>query len=254
MAMPSRGLTFHQEIQDAVAARERLVLVVGPKAGVSDYVRQEWQFALQADKAVTPILRPQWPVVRGLKATAWEGRFGRQGHNMSVSVEVGAEELQEASLTEEGVMQSSSNEPNRGRPLESFDAVADPELHHDVSAEEKLRPAGQGDGALFGLGEINPQSGGHRVAENSVVSACVEQAVAQLRGGGAGQQYRQHGAMANLLALKGRYGLLGRNRHVRELHSMISMPPPSRTSSSAGTKAIKTSAELYPAARTALAS
>src|SRR5712671_6832427 len=57
IAMPSRGLTFHQEIQDAVAARERLVLVVGPKAAVSDYVRQEWQFALHADKAVTPILR-----------------------------------------------------------------------------------------------------------------------------------------------------------------------------------------------------
>ena len=57
IAMPSRGLTFHQEIQDAVAARERLVLVVGPKAAVSDYVRREWQFALQADKAVTPILR-----------------------------------------------------------------------------------------------------------------------------------------------------------------------------------------------------
>ncbi len=32
IAMPSRGLTFYQEIQDAVAARERLVLVVGPKA------------------------------------------------------------------------------------------------------------------------------------------------------------------------------------------------------------------------------
>ena len=41
MAMPSRGLTFHQKIQDAVAARERLVLIVGPKAAVSDYVRQE---------------------------------------------------------------------------------------------------------------------------------------------------------------------------------------------------------------------
>jgi len=40
MAMPSRGLTFHQEIQDAVAARERLVLLIGPKAALSDYVRR----------------------------------------------------------------------------------------------------------------------------------------------------------------------------------------------------------------------
>jgi hypothetical protein len=32
MAMPLRGLTFHQEAPDAVAGRERLVLVVGPKS------------------------------------------------------------------------------------------------------------------------------------------------------------------------------------------------------------------------------
>src|SRR6516164_4288786 len=56
--MPSRSLTFHQEIRDAIAARDRLVLVVGPRAVASDYVRQEWQFAWrEADKVVTPILR-----------------------------------------------------------------------------------------------------------------------------------------------------------------------------------------------------
>ncbi len=57
VSMPSRRLTFHQEIRAAVAAHERLVLVVGPRAIASDYVRQEWQFALQDDKVVTPILR-----------------------------------------------------------------------------------------------------------------------------------------------------------------------------------------------------
>ena len=52
------GLTFHQEIRDAVAACERVVLVVGPKAAESLYVRQEWQFAyFEAEKIVTPILR-----------------------------------------------------------------------------------------------------------------------------------------------------------------------------------------------------
>jgi WD40 repeat protein len=57
-SMPSRNLTFHQEIRDAVQACDRLVLVVGPKAANSDYVRQEWQFAyFEADKVVTPILR-----------------------------------------------------------------------------------------------------------------------------------------------------------------------------------------------------
>jgi WD40 repeat protein len=56
--MPSRNLTFHQEIRDAIAARERLVLIVGPKAAASEYVRQEWQFAWrEADTVVTPILR-----------------------------------------------------------------------------------------------------------------------------------------------------------------------------------------------------
>ena len=58
VSMPSRNLTFHQEIRDAVAACDRLVLVVGPQAGQSEYVTQEWQFAwYQADKVVTPILR-----------------------------------------------------------------------------------------------------------------------------------------------------------------------------------------------------
>jgi WD40 repeat protein len=58
MSMPSRRLTFLQEIRDAIAGSDRLVLVVGPSAATSDYVRQEWQFAwFEADKVVTPILR-----------------------------------------------------------------------------------------------------------------------------------------------------------------------------------------------------
>ena len=55
--MPSRRLSFHQEILDAITERERLVLVVGPKAKKSPYVRQEWEFAWRAGKVVTPILR-----------------------------------------------------------------------------------------------------------------------------------------------------------------------------------------------------
>ena len=58
VSMPSRNLTFHQEIRDAVAAHDRLLLVVGRKAVASEYVRQEWQFAwFEAEKVVTPILR-----------------------------------------------------------------------------------------------------------------------------------------------------------------------------------------------------
>lgn len=62
MAMPSRGLRIHQEIQDAVAARERLVLVIGPKAALSDCgdgVGKPAPSAVRAPgrQAVTPILR-----------------------------------------------------------------------------------------------------------------------------------------------------------------------------------------------------
>lgn len=57
VSMPCRQLAFHQEIADAIRARDRLVLVVGPKAALSDYVRQEWRWALELDKPVIPILR-----------------------------------------------------------------------------------------------------------------------------------------------------------------------------------------------------
>jgi TIR domain len=55
---PSRLLTFYQEIRDAVAARDRLLLVGSPKAVYSDYVTQEWRFAYsEAAKCVNPIVR-----------------------------------------------------------------------------------------------------------------------------------------------------------------------------------------------------
>ena len=58
VSMPSRQLTFYQEIRDAIAALDRLVLVVGPKAVASDYVKQEWHFAyFEALKCVNPIVR-----------------------------------------------------------------------------------------------------------------------------------------------------------------------------------------------------
>jgi WD40 repeat protein len=57
-SMPARQLTFLQEIRDAIAARDRLVLIVGPGAATSDYVIQEWQFAYRvANKCVNPVVR-----------------------------------------------------------------------------------------------------------------------------------------------------------------------------------------------------
>ena len=55
--MPSRGLTFLQEIRDAILAGDRLLLMVGPKAVTSDYVAAEWQCALETCQVVTPVLR-----------------------------------------------------------------------------------------------------------------------------------------------------------------------------------------------------
>ena len=58
VSMPSRQLTFLQEIRDAIAARDRLLLVVGPRAVASDYVTQEWQFAYFAvNKCIVPVVR-----------------------------------------------------------------------------------------------------------------------------------------------------------------------------------------------------
>jgi hypothetical protein len=58
VSMPARQLAFLQEIRDAIAARERLLLVVGPGVLTSDYVTQEWRFAyFEAGKCVNPIVR-----------------------------------------------------------------------------------------------------------------------------------------------------------------------------------------------------
>ena len=56
-AMESRGQTFLQVIRDAIAAVERVILVVGPEAVASDYVAVEWQYALEVCTPVVPILR-----------------------------------------------------------------------------------------------------------------------------------------------------------------------------------------------------
>lgn len=55
--MPSRGLTFTTEIAHAIDGAERLILVVGPGAIQSEYVRAEWEHALVNCKPVIPILR-----------------------------------------------------------------------------------------------------------------------------------------------------------------------------------------------------
>lgn len=55
--MPSRSLTFLQEIRLAVRDAERTVVIVDEPACRSEYVQAEWQYALAAGKPVVPLLR-----------------------------------------------------------------------------------------------------------------------------------------------------------------------------------------------------
>jgi hypothetical protein len=55
--MPNRGLSFTDEIALAIEQAERLLLVCGPAAYQSEYVRTEWQRALQHCKPIIPIVR-----------------------------------------------------------------------------------------------------------------------------------------------------------------------------------------------------
>lgn len=56
-SMPSRGLTFLQEIRDAITTSARVLLVVGPYGMQSDYVRAEWDYALSHCIPIIPLLR-----------------------------------------------------------------------------------------------------------------------------------------------------------------------------------------------------
>jgi len=55
--MPNRGLGFEQEIAYAIEQADYLLLICGPKAYESEYVRAEWQHALQHCKPIIPIVR-----------------------------------------------------------------------------------------------------------------------------------------------------------------------------------------------------
>src|SRR5436190_1150674 len=56
-SMPNRGSTFLNAIRDAITAVDRVILIIGPGAIQSDYVRAEWEYALSICISVLPILR-----------------------------------------------------------------------------------------------------------------------------------------------------------------------------------------------------
>jgi hypothetical protein len=55
--MPARALAFNEEIREAIHRSQRLVVVIGPRALRSDYVRAEWQCALSERKPVVTAIR-----------------------------------------------------------------------------------------------------------------------------------------------------------------------------------------------------
>jgi hypothetical protein len=55
--MPSRSLSFLEEIRRAIDEVDRVVVVIGPRAIASEYVRAEWLYGMTIDKPVVPILR-----------------------------------------------------------------------------------------------------------------------------------------------------------------------------------------------------
>jgi tetratricopeptide (TPR) repeat protein len=55
--MPNRGLGFEQEIAYAIEQADYLLLICGPAAYQSEYVRKEWQHALLHCKPIVPIVR-----------------------------------------------------------------------------------------------------------------------------------------------------------------------------------------------------
>lgn len=55
--MSNRGKTFLQEIRDAIDWSDRLILIAGPGAFTSDYVRDEWQYAYATYKGINIVLR-----------------------------------------------------------------------------------------------------------------------------------------------------------------------------------------------------
>jgi|GEM_PF-1053957 len=60
-SMPSRGLTFVDEIKNAITEHDRLILIVGPHAVNSEYVSYEWRHALSLCKPIIPILLKREP-------------------------------------------------------------------------------------------------------------------------------------------------------------------------------------------------
>lgn len=57
VSMPNRGVGFTQEIAHAIEQADRLILICGPAAYASEYVRKECEHALIHCKPISPVVR-----------------------------------------------------------------------------------------------------------------------------------------------------------------------------------------------------
>jgi len=55
-SLANRGMTFDAEIRNAIESSDRLILLAGPGALASDYVRQEWGFAEDLGIPILPLI------------------------------------------------------------------------------------------------------------------------------------------------------------------------------------------------------
>jgi hypothetical protein len=85
----SRSLTFTEEIREAIHVSDRLIVVLGPRAIESEYVRAEWQAALAEHKPVVPVLRRVPESVTD--ASSWLPPELRQLHAPDLRVSDGVE-------------------------------------------------------------------------------------------------------------------------------------------------------------------
>ncbi len=104
-SLPSRGLTFVQEIRDAIHGRDRVVLVLGLAALSSQYVEAEWRYALEAAKVVIPVVT-DLPAGKGI-----EDALPRELSRLQI---VDARDRREAWVVEELLRHLGMPEPRLG--------------------------------------------------------------------------------------------------------------------------------------------
>lgn len=94
VTMPNRGLAFTDEIRRAIRAQDRLVLVLGPYAAASSYVRDEWASALALDKPVHPVVRVGDAALLPEPVGIYDARFMQRGADYELELSRLVEQLQ----------------------------------------------------------------------------------------------------------------------------------------------------------------